>query len=253
MAQKNPFGNPGNPGAAAAFDPFASPAARFPTAAPNILKQQQQQQQQQYAAATQLLQAAPVPQEASDDGATAPCLPAHVPVPAPAPAPARGGGSAQSLRAAAAAARFRLVVPRYVVDGGFSWKFLSDAYGLDLGGLLTGEEYAAEVERLNDDLKSARPSTLDKALFFSIPMMVTAIPYALRRKRQQKLRKNLLASAIVRFNAAHPTLLMHYSSASHGGNGTSQLTIERRAADGPAAAAAAAAAAGAAAAGARRR
>ena len=126
--------------------------------------------------------------------------------------------------------KLKLTVPRYVVNGGFSWKFNSDPYGLNLGGMLTAAEYTRVVERLNMELKTARSTRLDMALFYSMPFfVVTAVPFGLRRKRQLKLRKVILNNFIAQFNREHPALLMHYYSASKGGGGgMSELTIEPR-------------------------
>ena len=226
-AMRNPFDASPAPATAAAavFDPFApmQPVPAHASASTSALQQQQQQQQQL------VLSVAPQ-QEASDEASLEQTDRSSCEGSAQSTGPEQLFTASRSRDAKTTTShKFKLTIPRYVVNGGFSWKFDADAYGKDLGDLgLSAEEYTATVERLNSELKAARPTSLDAALFFAIPMMLPAVPWALRRKRQTKLRKHLLASAIRRFNDAHPALLMHYYSASRGGGGSSALTIERR-------------------------
>jgi len=116
-----------------------------------------------------------------------------------------------------------LVVPQYVVNGGFDIKFQIDPHEVDLKGLLGGEEYRYSVARINEAIEPARANAGDFAMLATGVAMVPLIPFGVRTWHRKKWRKRLLLASIDEFNMHHPELKMRWRPAP-----ASELVIDRR-------------------------
>ena len=119
----------------------------------------------------------------------------------------------------------RLVVPTYMINGGFDYKFQSEpreVAGLaDFHDELTGEDYRRSIERINQSLKRSRAGKASMACLMTGPLLLPLIPYAAITYRNKRVRKRCLIKAIQQFNREHPKLHMRWRR-----KPASQLVIE---------------------------
>ena len=119
----------------------------------------------------------------------------------------------------------RLVVPTYMINGGFDYKFQSEpreVHGLDIfHDKLTQRDYRASIDKINKSLKKSRVGAVSIACLLSGPLMLPLIPYAALTWRNKRIRKKCLLKAIKEFNYQHPSLHMRWRR-----KPASQLVIE---------------------------
>jgi hypothetical protein len=119
----------------------------------------------------------------------------------------------------------RLIVPTYVVNGGFDSKFQEEPR--EVPGLaafrdaLPPGDYRASVAKINAALKRSRAGKASMACLAAGPLMLPLIPYAALTYRNKRVRKRCLRRAIAEFNAEHPRLCMRWRR-----KPASQLVIE---------------------------
>lgn len=110
--------------------------------------------------------------------------------------------------------RRKLVVPIYMVNGGFDYKFQSEPRevdGLDaFSDKLTPSDYRASINKINKSIKKSRVGPLSIVCLLSGPLMLPLIPYAAITWRNKRIRKKCLQNAIREFNRYHPTLYMRW-------------------------------------------
>mmetsp|Transcript_23757 Transcript_23757/g.34647 ORF Transcript_23757/g.34647 Transcript_23757/m.34647 type:complete len:161 (-) Transcript_23757:316-798(-) len=115
----------------------------------------------------------------------------------------------------------RIVVPQRAVNGGFDFKFETDAYNVRLYNVLSAEDYTDAIAKLNEQLKPSRSTKADTALLVTGPLIIPLAAWGVRHGIQMKKRKKLLQKAIQNFNTEHPALLMRWNR-----RPVSALTIE---------------------------
>jgi hypothetical protein len=85
-----------------------------------------------------------------------------------------------------------------MINSGMDMKFESDPYDVELHSILTMSEYENLINKINDAIKPARSTKTDVAL---LAMGLLALPFwAIRNKKQKKLRKGLMEDFIRDFN-----------------------------------------------------
>ena len=119
----------------------------------------------------------------------------------------------------------RLVVPTYIVNGGFDSKFQTEPRevpGLaDFSDKLSGSDYKHSIEEINRALKKSRAGKASMVCLMAGPLLLPLIPYAAITYRNKRVRKKVLLKAIADFNVQHPTLHMRWRR-----KPASQLVIE---------------------------
>ena len=108
----------------------------------------------------------------------------------------------------------RIVVPTYVVNGGFDEEFQSEPREVPnihiFGDKLTHNDYRRSVDKINLKLKDSRAGMASFICLITGPLMIPLIPFAIITYNNKKNRKKLLKIAIEEFNRSHPKLSMRW-------------------------------------------
>lgn len=108
----------------------------------------------------------------------------------------------------------RIVVPTYVVNGGFDEEFQSEPREVPnihiFGDKLTPNDYRRSVDKINLTLKDSRAGMASFICLMTGPLMLPLIPFAIITYNNKKKRKKLLKIAIEEFNRSHPKLSMRW-------------------------------------------
>ena len=119
----------------------------------------------------------------------------------------------------------RIVVPTYIVNGGFDAKFQSEpreVQGLSLFyDKISPSDYKYSIQKINKALKKSRAGTFSRICLLMGPLMLPLVPYAVVTYRNKRVRKKCLLKAIDDFNHHHPSLCMRWRR-----KPVSQLVIE---------------------------
>lgn len=104
----------------------------------------------------------------------------------------------------------RIEVEMYPVNFGVDIKFEEDPFNVTLYGIMSGEDYATSVKKINYALLECRANKIDHALLLMGPMMLPLIPWSMRNKEKKKLRKKIMTQCVEEFNKEHPDLMMRW-------------------------------------------
>jgi hypothetical protein len=103
-------------------------------------------------------------------------------------------------------------VPSRYVNGGLDIKFEEDPFNVPLHGIMTAGDYEASIRDLNERLVECRASKVDFALIGMSPLLLPLVYFALRSKKQKKLRRSIIRQFVVDFNRQYPHLVMRWST-----------------------------------------
>ena len=99
-----------------------------------------------------------------------------------------------------------------------------------LHNLLTPDEYERELRTLNDQIRTARPKSVDLALLATGPLIVPLAVWGMRHGQQSKKKRRLIEQAAMDFNDRMGmdgrNVRMVWNRAKVVGGGESYLTIE---------------------------
>ena len=98
----------------------------------------------------------------------------------------------------------QLIVPSYVVNGGADIKWEADPCDIDLKGILTPDEYFAEITKLNEAVAHARGKPIDTLLAISAGfLLLPIIPWAIRHRKHRTKHKKILVQQMREFNTKY--------------------------------------------------
>ena len=76
---------------------------------------------------------------------------------------------------------------------------------------MTAGDYEASIHDLNERLLECRASRVDFALIGMGPLLFPLVYFALRSKKQKKLRNSIIRQFVVDFNRQYPHLIMKWT------------------------------------------
>lgn len=86
-----------------------------------------------------------------------------------------------------------------------------DPFNVTLHGIMTAGDYEASIKDLNERLVECRATRIDFALIGMGPLLFPLVIYALRSKKQKKMRGSIIRQFVVDFNRQYPHLIMKWS------------------------------------------
>ena len=89
--------------------------------------------------------------------------------------------------------------------------FHLDPFNVSLHGIMTASDYEASIHDLNGRLLECRASSVDFALISMGPLLFPLVYFALRSKKQKKLRNSIIRQFVVDFNRQYPHLIMKWA------------------------------------------